>query len=184
MNNNEQHLQIANMSDEYKKQLVKYFFQCILSEASKILLFSIIFIRLHLFKEFLFALVLLIFLRTNGGGLHFKHYCSCFIVSFFVLFGSIVLALKLPFTNLTAGITLLICIILGYLYVPIVSSNRPPASEQLIKKSKRSTTLILSVYFLLICIVPINQYLSTGVWIIIIHICQLLLAKFLKRRSR
>lgn len=183
MNNNER-ARIENMTDEYKKQLVKYLFQCIASEGSKILLFSIIFLRLRLFSEFLFAMVLLILLRTNGGGLHFKHYASCFVVSFLVMFGSIVLGIKLPFSNFISGIILMASILLGYRYVPVISANRPPATEKLIHKSKRNTTLILVAYLILICIVPMNRYLNIGVWIIVIHICQLLLAKLLRRRTK
>lgn len=170
------------MNDAYKKQLVKYLFQCITSEGSKIILFSIIFFRFGLLKEFLFALILLMLLRTNGGGLHFKHYISCFAVSFLVLSGSVLLGIKFPFSNLASIIILAACTILGYWGVPVVSSNRPPVNEKLIKKSKRNTVLILSVYLILVCIVSVNRYTSIGVWIVVIHICQLLLAKILRRR--
>lgn len=183
MNNNER-ARIENMTDEYKKQLVKYLLQCIVSEGSKILLFSLISLRLHLFSEFAFAMVLLILLRTNGGGLHFKHYISCLIVSFLVMFGSIVLGITFPFSNLISGIILIISIVVGYKLVPVVSANHPPATEKLIQKSKRNTTLILIAYLILICIVPTNRYTNIGVWIIIIHICQLLLAKLPKRRTK
>lgn len=180
MNTNTQ----GQMSAAYKKQLIKYLFQCIISEGSKILLFSVIFLKVGLIKEFCFALFLLILLRTNGGGLHFKHYISCFAVSFLVLSGSILLAIKFPFPNLASGITLVACIMLGYWCVPVVSANRPPANEVLIKKSKRNTVLVIFAYLILICIVPANRYTNIGVWIVVIHICQLLLAKILKRRRK
>lgn len=173
----------CHMSEAYKKELVKYLYLCIISEGSKILLFSVVFFNIGLLKEYIFALILLILLRTNGGGLHFKHYISCLIVSFFVLSSSILLGIKLPFSNLASVIILTICIILGYWSVPIVSANRPTANEKLIKKSKRNTVLILSVYLILVCIVSANRYTNIGVWIVIIHICQLLLAKILKRRT-
>ena len=35
---------------EYQKQLIKYLFQCILSEGSKILIFALLFLRWNLFK--------------------------------------------------------------------------------------------------------------------------------------
>lgn len=170
------------ISEEYKKQLIKYFFQCVLSEMSKIISFGIIFTRFNLFKEYIFALILLILLRTNGGGLHFKHYSSCFIMSFVVLALSIFLGKSVCLPNFVTYIILLTSIILAIKLVPVVSSNRPPADDKLIKKSKRNTTLILIIYFLSVCIVPMNQYLNIGIWIIVIHICQLLLAKLLERR--
>lgn len=174
----------TNFSEEYKKQLIKYLFQCIISEGSKILLFSIIFLRFGLLKEFLCSLILLTFLRTNGGGLHFKHYTSCLVVSFLVFLTSIVLGIKVSFSNPLAAILVLGCIRLGYWCVPVVSANRPPASEKLIKKSKRNTVLILLAFLILICIVPTNRYINIGVWIVVIHIGQLVLAKLLRRRKK
>lgn len=174
---------IEHMTIEYKKQLIKYLFLCILSEGSKILLFSIIFLRIHLFSEFLFSIVLLILLRTNGGGLHFKHYASCLVVSFLIILGSITLGIYFPIENLTLKTILIIFIFLGYWCVPVISGNRPPASDRLIKKSKRNTIVILVTYLTLICIIPTNRYFNIGIWIIIIHIFQLLLAKFTKRRK-
>ena len=171
------------MTHEYKKKLIKYLFLCILSEGSKIILFSLIFLRLHLFSEFLFSITLLIFLRTNGGGLHFKYYTSCLIVSFLIILGSINLGIYLPLKDLASKISLIICIFLGYRYAPVTSSNRPPANDRLIKKSKRNTVIILAIYLALICMIPLNQYFNIGTWVIIIHIFQLLLAKFTKGRK-
>ena len=165
------------ISEEYKKQLIKYFFQCVLSETSKIILFGIIFTRFHLFKEYIFALILLILLRTNGGGLHFKHYSSCFIMSLTVLGLSILLGKTVCLSSFIICIILLTSIILAYKLVPVVSSNRPPADNKPIKKSNKNTCLIVIMYFLSMCLVPINQYLNIGIWIIVIDICHLLLAK-------
>ena len=170
-------------SEEYKKQLVKYLFQCVISEVSKIILFGIIFFRFDFFKEYVFALILLILLRTNGGGLHFKHYVSCFLMSFFVLASSILLGKTVVLPNFAAYIILSLCILLAYKCVPVVSSNWPPASEKLIKKAKRNSTLILFIYLIMICIIPMNQYWNIGIWIIVIHICQLLVAKLQERRT-
>lgn len=176
--------EIEDMSAEYKKQLIKYLFLCALSEGSKILLFTMIFLRFHLLNEFLFALILLILLRTNGGGLHFKHYTSCFVVSFLVFLGSILLGIEYPISNSISTIILLASIGLGYRCVPVTSDNRPPATAKLLHKSKRNTTVILITYMILVCMIPMNRYLSIGVWIIIIHICQLILAKKIKRRKK
>lgn len=171
-----------HITDEYKKQLIKYLLLCIISESSKIFLYSIIFLKLHMFSEFLFSITLLVFLRTNGGGLHFKHYTSCLIVSFLIILGSIILGIHFPLKGLVTPLILIVCIFLGYQYVPVTSDNRPPTSDRIVKKSKRNTAAILIIYLALICIIPFNRYLNIGTWIIIIHILQLLLAKFIKRR--
>ena len=170
-----------NISDEYKRKLIKYFFQCILSETSKIILFGIIFTRFNLFKEYIYALILLILLRTNGGGLHFKHYTSCFIVSFVVLASSIFLGKTVVLPSFITLIILLTGIVLAPKLVPVMSNNRPPATNKLYKKAKKNTFIILILYFISVCIIPMNQYINIGFWNIVIHICQLLLAKLQER---
>lgn len=180
--NKDKYEKVKNMPTEYKKLLVRYLFLCILSEGSKVLCFSIAALILEVFREFLFAMIWIILLRINGGGLHFKHYASCFLMSFLVLFGSIVLGIYLPFSKLISFIIVIISIPITYQNVPVVSSNRPPATDALIRKSKKNTVLVLTIYFILICIVPMNRYISIGVWNIMIHISQLLIAKSIERR--
>ena len=83
---------------------------------------------IYILKEYLYALVLLVFLRTNGGGLHFKHYLSCFAMSFCVLLGSVMLGIYIPMLHMIALVIIGISIFIGYKYVPVMSANRPPAS--------------------------------------------------------
>ena len=165
----------------YQKKLLKYFYQCIFCEGSKILLFSIFAMICHLFTEFLVALLALMLVRTNGGGIHCKHYISCLILSFTILFGTIFLGIHIKFPDILIRLILVVCIFIGFRNVPITSRNRPAASEILIKKSKRNTVLILSAFLLLVCIVPYNHYLNIGFWTITIHILQLLIAKLLTK---
>ena len=80
MNHSENMNSHIHRDPEYQKQLAKYLFQCIFSEGSKILIFSILFFTWGLFPEFLTALILLILLRTNGGGIHCKHFIKLFHV--------------------------------------------------------------------------------------------------------
>lgn len=170
-----------NNDPEYQKRLVKYLIQCILSEGSKIIIFSFIFCWIHLFTEFVVSLFLLILLRTNGGGIHFRHYTSCFVVSFLMFLGSILGATHIPLVYPIMVIVTLLCLIAGYLLVPITSSNRPPANSTAIKKSKRWTLIITFVSFLLICTFPESLYIKIIFWTILLHITQLLAAKFLQK---
>ena len=167
---------------QFNKQLLIYLLKCILLEGSKALLLFVIFFKFDLVREYLVALFFLMLLRNNGGGIHFKHYLSCFAVSFFVLFASIYGAILISLPKLFALGILTICGCMGYKLVPIVSENRPEPSQKLIKRTKRNTCLILLLLFILICICPHSLYLDIGVWTVMIHICQLLLAKFLQRR--
>lgn len=165
---------------EYKKELKKYYLTCLWMEGSKIILFFFIFGCMNQMKEFWMALLVLMLLRNNGGGLHCKHYISCFAVSFLVLLGSILIPQYIKLPVKIAAALLVLCAFLGYSLVPIVSESRPEPSPEMVIKSKRITFVIILTFVLLICISPENLYLNIGVWTIFIHIIQLFIAKFTK----
>ena len=73
---------IAKENIEYEKKMNEYYLKCFLLEFSKICIFFIFFSLLGLIPEYLIALLSLMLLRSNGGGLHYKHYISCLAVSF------------------------------------------------------------------------------------------------------
>lgn len=169
---------VQKSDSNYEKKLLTYLLQCILSEGSKIILFTVFALYSNCLKEFLAALILLILLRTNGGGIHCRHYFTCLVLSFTVLFGSIVLAVSIPppafiMQGLTFG-----CALMGHRLAPVSSANRPPADSNLIEKCKRNTLVIILIVFTIICIIPNSLYSKIGFWTIILHISQLLLAKF------
>ncbi len=166
---------------DYEKQLRKYYFLCFISEFSKIIIFLLVFMAAGLTKEYFAALFALMVLRNNGGGLHFKHYISCLIVSFSFLCGSILLALFVTPPQIIVCAGILFCIPVGYCFAPITSSNRPAATPEQIKKSKRNTSIILSLFFILCCICPPNTWLYIGFWTVILHIAQLGIAYAARR---
>lgn len=168
--------------EEYRNAVKKYIRQCIFMEGSKIVIFLIIFAYLKLIPQFFVALLALMMVRCNGGGLHCKHYISCLLLSFFVLAGCVYCGMSLPVPKLISIIVLACCSVIGYLIAPIVSSNRPEPDDRLIRQSKLRTFWVIFIYCLVICICPYNPYLNIGTWTVIIHIIQLLLAKFIQRR--
>lgn len=172
------------LQSQYKAAIKKYMLQCLLMEGSKIILFFIMFAYFGMTVQYIIALLVLMMVRCNGGGLHCAHYISCFLLSLFVLSVCIFCGMFFPLNKLLSLIVLFFCGILGVLCVPIVSHNRPIPDERLIKQSKKRTAIIILIYIILICICPYSQYLNIGTWTIIIHILQLLLAKFLQRRDR
>lgn len=168
---------------EYRKAMKKYYIECVIVEGSKIIIFLIIFAFLHKIPEFLIALTAMFFVRTSGGGLHCKHYCTCLFLSFVILYSSIYLGINVPIPNKYAIISLIFCAWAGYRLVPVVSSNRPTPEPEQIKHSKEQTLIILLTFCVLTCICPDNQYMNICIWTIYIHVIQLLLAKFLQRRE-
>lgn len=165
---------------EYKKELQKYYLACLWMEGSKIILFLIIFGAMNLLKEFFMALLVLMLMRNHGGGIHCKHYISCFLVSFGVLLASILIPGYVQLPIWLTVLLLVLCAFAGYRLVPIVSDHRPEPSTEVILRSKRVTLVLILLYCPVICVCPENLYLNIGVWTIFIHILQLLLAKFRK----
>lgn len=183
MNHSENMNSHIHRDPEYQKQLAKYLFQCIFSEGSKILIFSILFFTWGLFPEFLNALILLILLRTNGGGIHCKHYSSCFLLSFSMLFGNILLAHQLILPAPVMIALSLACMIPGYRMVPVPSANRPAVTRTVVLKSKRNTLLILLALSILICRFPDQLFIRIGFWAIILHITQLSIAVIIRKKG-
>ena len=64
--------------------MAKYVLTCIVYEASKIFLLTIIFYFLHRLDVFAISFIFLFILRTNGGGLQFNNYYMCFISTLFL----------------------------------------------------------------------------------------------------
>lgn len=167
---------------ERERKLNEYYWKCFLSEFSKVCIFLIIFSIGGLSKEYFFALLYLILLRKNGGGLHFKHYISCLLVSFIFLYSSIMLAIHIIPNKNIACINVLLCALLSYFLVPVTSSNRPPATQNQIYKCKQNSIILILLFFLLLCICPFNTYILIGYWTINLHILQLIAAHINSRR--
>lgn len=170
------------ISAEYAKRLQKYYFQCFFSEGSKIFIFSIIFYKAQYIEQFWTALLFLVILRTNGGGLHCKHYLSCLLLSFSILLGNIYCSLTFYLPILLARILLIMCTLFSIQLVPITSLNRPKPSQKVIWRSKRNTGIVIIFFIIITYLIPETQFVSIGFWAIIMHTCQLILAKILERR--
>lgn len=162
---------------EYERELRIYYLKCILMEGSKIILFILAFWKMGLIWEYWMALLALMLLRNHGGGIHCRTYLSCLAVSFTVLYASILAAQNIYLPAIGNILTLAVCGYLGYKLVPIVSESRPDPTPDIVRRSKWITVIIISVFCILICIRPNNLYINIGVWTIIIHILQLLIAK-------
>lgn len=114
---------------EYERKLHRYYWKGFIYEFSKICIFFVIFAFLGLIPEYIIALITLMSLRSNGGGLHFNHYISCLVVSFVFLYSSIFLTLHIIPSQIIVYISMLLCALIGYTLVPITSANRPPGKS-------------------------------------------------------
>lgn len=164
---------------DYQMEQLKYFAKSSAAECSKILILALLFQKkLPLFA---FAAVLLCCLRIFSGGLHCKTYIRCFFTS--LLFFWIVLQVLSPITlkNTLQLCLLLLCIIIGYIVSPVTSKCHLELTPETIHRCRTRFITILFFYLLAMYIIPANQFLQTGFWVIILHTLQLMLTKILQK---
>lgn len=168
---------------DYEIAKIKYVVVTILSELSKILLIGLFFLYSQNLTVFIVAAFVLCLLRISTGGLHFKHYFSCFLASFILFYVGIFILNNIQFTKFVQLLALLPCIIINYYCAPVVSSFRPVPDGIKVRRAKKQSIAIITVFAILLYIVPHNQYMNIGFWMIILQSIQLFAAKILKRRE-
>ncbi len=161
---------------DYQIGQLRYFFEMLWSEFSKLLIICIVFSYIGYVYEFIFAVIILLSIRTVTGGLHFRTYLSCFCFTFLFFCLAVLFLPQLKLRKLYKLISLFICIIINYRIGPIVSSKRKEPNEKLRNKSKKSAFRIIFIYLLILFIVPENRFLTVGFWVIILQTLQLLWA--------
>lgn len=152
------------------------------SELSKLLIMGILFHnRLSLY---IFALLVMFWLRCSTGGLHFYTYTGCLIASTLYLGLALV---SLPYIKLRRSIQILLllgCIIICYIIGPITSKYRPTPTLKYLHKWRMTACIFIFFYTLVMYIMPENNYLTVGFWIIILHSLQLFAAKIQMKGER
>lgn len=155
--------------------LAKYSIRCIFSEISKFLLLLSIFILIHAVKKFFISLLILLPIRWNSGGIHFKSYTACLMASLvFFIFSTTLLpsvSISMPFTLITA----LFILITQLLCAPIPSNQRPQISMQLKQKYKIRSFFLSALLLLVASRLP--DYQSSIIYsTLIMHSIQLIFA--------
>ncbi len=167
---------------DYEIAMLKYQLTAFSYDISKLVIMAILFFFLDLFPQYCIAVITLLLLRTTTGGLHFKTYIGCllFTLCFFITAVSILPQFKIH--QLTIIILLYICILIVNIIGPITSNYRPIPNGILIKKCKRNAGNFIFLYSLFTIIIPLNQYIITGFWVIILQTLQLVFAYIHKKR--
>lgn len=167
-----------NLSNYQIAQLT-FVFNNTFSELSKIIIMGILF-HDHL-SLFVFLLLQMCSLRVFSGGLHFYTYAKCLLASILYI-GVIIVILSRIILPLWLRLFLsIICMILCYITGPILSKYRNFFPTKQLYFCRNITCLIIFTYSLIMYIIPDNHYLNTGVWMIILHSLQLLVAKIQKK---
>ncbi len=160
---------------EKQKKLAIYHLKCWLYDGSKFLIFLIFFYLIQRLDMYLYAFLILLPLRLNTGGLHFKHYWSCLLFSFgYMLIVTIPLAdIRLPYD--ISILLLFVCIVINGAIGPVCSASRPALPQHEIKKCRQKGAL-LTGYDTLLTLLFWNTHLApVGFWTIVLHSMQLII---------
>lgn len=166
---------------DYQIAQLQYTFKTVASELSKLLIMGLIF-RYEL-NKYIFAVTIMLLLRTATGGLHCKKYISCFLVSFTYMFLSLAVLPYIPINKVFQLILLFICMLCNYYIGPVTSTVHRPLSQDCTKRVRLQAFIIIFLYLTLTYIIPENSYFACGFWVIILHTLQLVVAKLLKKEG-
>ncbi len=156
---------------------LRYFFLTVSGEISKLV------ILWFLFREktelFIFAVLILRLTRSASGGLHCKTYWGCFFLSFLYMLCAIELLPLLPVKKFWQMTGLIFCIVISYQIGPVTSALHPVLSGEVRSKLKNKLVIVIFIFYIFLFIMPENQYITVGFWVIILNTLQLIIAKLL-----
>lgn len=167
-----------NLSNYQIAQLV-FLLKTLSSELSKMLIMAILF-QNHILL-YIFALIIMLCLRCTTGGLHFYTYLSCLVASTIYLWLAVVLLPNFILSKTLRLASLFFSLLICYYYSPVPSKYRPEYPQSLITRCHSIVCSFIFIYTLILYILPENQYLTVGFWVVILHSLQLLVAKIQKK---
>lgn len=160
-----------------EQKLFVYYLKCILYDVSKLVLFLFIFSLLHLLPEFLLTFIVQFPLRTISGGLHFRHYWSCFAFSLVYLFLIIALSSKILIPFEIGVVLLLLCVIIIYQIGQVRSPSRPSLSDAELLRRKRAVLIATGCETIIAVLIYQTTFAPIIYWSIILHTLQLIIGK-------
>ena len=114
--------------NNYEIAQVEFVFKTVSSELSKMMIMGILFHE-HL-GLYLFALCVMLYLRSTTGGVHFYTYTGCLAASILYMGLTIILLRNIVLPVYLQLIALFLCILICYWVGPIVSKYRQEPSPQ------------------------------------------------------
>lgn len=147
---------------------------------SKLLILFLFALVTHQIAAFFLDTFLLILLRNSNGGIHLKHYWSCFLLSFFIIAFSIIIPQHLIFPKSIMLLLLLVCIFVNYMIGPLPSRQCRIKDRNIFSKGKINSFFIVFLYMTILFFFPVSPLLASGFYIIVFLSLQLVIEKFLR----
>lgn len=150
-------------------------------EFSKLIFFFTFFTAIGKLSEFVVCMIALLPFRWISGGIHLKHYWSCFLFSF--AFFAVILFLGENFTlpfYIQVGLFILSNLLL-FIIGPVPSAKRKAMTKIRYDKLRVLSSLILAIYTVLYFALQNVPHRSIVFWSIILQIIQLICAKLTRK---
>ena len=114
-------------------------------------------------------------LRKYSGGVHASTPFNCILIGIIVavLPGYLIKSINLNINYIVfiGAITYIISLIIIYKLAPVDSPNKPIKKEQKIKKLKKSSLIVLSIYMIIVCYNIVMYYISNSQIFLIYSVC-------------
>ena len=162
--------------DKYERELTIFFFKGLFYDASKIVIFFLLFSLFNMTTYFWYSLLYLILFRSSSGGIHCNSYLGCLTISLLVLSISIILGIYVFIPILHQTIFTILLGIITVFFSPVLSSSRPNPGPSIIKRAKIRSSICIFVLIVLLTIYPKTIFSNIGFWSLVIHTFQLFIA--------
>lgn len=170
----------CSLTDRDVKYL-KFTLAALFYDISKMLILFLFFYAIDKTAVFLFDMALLILLRCNHGGLHTKHYLSCFLLSF----GVLLFAVFMPQLPEPIALSVLTgCMLINYRIGPIRSAQCRVKDESIFQRNQVQTFLIVFLFLIVMYLFPNSPLMISGFWIIVAQSAQLIIAKCIQNQRQ
>jgi accessory gene regulator B len=156
---------------------LRYGLEVAKNEAIKIIILFILFAFLDHQTEFIFAVVLLLPVRSFSGGMHMQSSISCFFYSLFFFVLAVEILPQLPTPVSMQFVILGIAVFSIALVSPVASYKRPIKTKERIIASKKGVAVFLgvdTVVLLLLWRSEADIFFVIGVWVVTLQAIQLI----------
>lgn len=163
----------------YQIAQIAFLFKTLGSELSKMILMGIFFH--NKITYYLFALLIMLLIRSFMGGIHFYTYLQCLAGSTLYLWLAIYALPQISLPKYLQIAAMLLCVLICNYIGPITSKYRPKSCKERFPLFMKIANVVLFAYTLILYILPEQDYLYVGFWVVILHSLQLILAKIKKK---
>ena len=140
---------LGDHSEQEKKEILTYGIIVFMKETGKLCMLCLLFLFMGYFKEFVFAVVNFLMLRTFIGGMHRKTTIGCLIQSFLTIYLCILISRMELLSGVLPVIIGAVLIVLVILLAPVVAKERAKYPKGKRIQFKIAAVIMIAIQLLL-----------------------------------